>query len=87
MSNKANKEKARAIRFARMRAERDRQAIDKSIARHYGKQDHNARYGASMAFARAILREVQPAIDARERAEQYLFRDIGRVTKAMRLRQ
>ena len=59
------------------RAEAAAALIRKSIARHYGKQDHCKAWGQRMALARAILAECKPTIEAREAAEAYLYRELG----------
>ena len=73
-----NKAKKNQWRFAMQREEKARQAIAKSIARHNGTQDKKAAWGKAMAFARQIARECQPAIDAKRKAEDYLFHSIVR---------
>lgn len=68
-----NKAKKNVWRFASIQAAHSAALIQKSIERHYGKQNKNPLWGKGMALARKILAECQPIIQARDKAEHALF--------------
>ena len=77
MSNRENKARKNAWRFAMQRANAAAEKVRKAIARHCGTQNHNRQWGQRMALARSILAQCQATIAARDRAEAYLYRELG----------
>lgn len=68
-----NKAKKNAWRFASIQAAHSAALVQKSIERHFWKYNKKPLWLKRMAFARKILAECQPIIQARDKAEHALF--------------
>lgn len=80
--NKENKAKSRQWRIAQQAIQKETETINKAIARHNRKLTGNphafARWGKIMSTLRAIHREIDPIIQQKREAEDFIFTDAGR---------